>query len=58
MVALLGRDGGLLKDIVDEALIVPSNETGRIQEMHLAIEHVVCELVENELGIGVASGKG
>lgn len=57
IVALLGRDGGGLMEIVDEALVVPSNETGRIQEMHLAIEHVVCELVESELGIGVAKGK-
>jgi hypothetical protein len=39
-------------EIVDEALVVPSSETGRIQEMHLAIEHVVCELVEGELGVG------
>ena len=56
IVALLGRDGGGLMEIVDEALVVPSSETGRIQEMHLAIEHVVCELVENELGIGVSRG--
>jgi len=56
IVALLGRDGGGLMKIVDEALVVPSSETGRIQEMHLAIEHVVCELVESELGIGVSRG--
>ena len=44
---------------MDEALVVPSSETGRIQEMHLAIEHAVCELVEADLGSGEKQrGKG
>jgi D-sedoheptulose 7-phosphate isomerase len=47
--ALLGRDGGPLKSQVDFALVVPSNSTSHIQEMHLAIEHVVCALVEQEV---------
>ena len=49
VVALLGRSGGQLKDIADLALIVPSSETARIQELHLAIEHVICDLVEHRL---------
>lgn len=48
-VALLGRDGGSLATAVDEALIVPSEETSRIQELHLAIEHLIVEWVEQEL---------
>jgi D-sedoheptulose 7-phosphate isomerase len=48
-VALLGRDGGPLLALVDDALVVPSSETGHIQEIHLAIEHAICELVEEEL---------
>jgi len=52
VVALLGRDGGPLLQLADEAIVVPSAETGRIQELHLAIEHIVCELVEEEVGEG------
>ena len=49
VVAMLGRSGGQLKDLVDLALIVPSNDTAHIQELHLAIEHVICDLVEDRL---------
>jgi D-sedoheptulose 7-phosphate isomerase len=49
VVALLGKSGGSLKDLVDVALIVPSNDTAHIQELHLAIEHVICDLVEDRL---------
>jgi D-sedoheptulose 7-phosphate isomerase len=49
VVALLGRSGGQLKDLVDLALIVPSSDTAHIQELHLAIEHVICDLVEDRL---------
>jgi D-sedoheptulose 7-phosphate isomerase len=49
VVALIGRGGGPLRGLVDEALVVGSDDTGHIQAVHLAIEHVVCELVEREL---------
>ena len=49
VVALLGRTGGELKDLADVALIIPSDDTARIQELHLAIEHVICDLVEDRL---------
>ena len=49
VVALLGRTGGDLKDLADVALIIPSDDTARIQELHLAIEHVICDLVEDRL---------
>ena len=48
-VGLLGRDGGKLKALSDLSIIVPSNNTPRIQEIHLFICHILCELVEKEL---------
>ena len=49
VVAFLGRTGGQLKSLVDAALVIPSGDTARIQELHLAIEHVICDLVEARL---------
>ena len=46
VVAFLGKSGGPLRDLADAAIVVPSSHTARIQEMHLALEHVICELVE------------
>ena len=48
-VAFLGRDGGALAGEVDEALVVPADDTGQIQILHLALEHLVVELVESAL---------
>jgi D-sedoheptulose 7-phosphate isomerase len=48
-VAFLGRGGGELAGEVDEALVVPSDETSQIQVLHLALEHLVVELVEASL---------
>ena len=48
-VAFLGRDGGTLVGEVDEALVVPADDTGQIQILHLALEHLVVELVESAL---------
>ena len=45
-VALLARGGGQLRSLVDHALVVPTEVTARAQEIHLAIGHVICELVE------------
>jgi D-sedoheptulose 7-phosphate isomerase len=52
VVALLGKSGGELKDLADIALIVPADDTARIQEVHLAVEHVICDLVEERLRAG------
>jgi D-sedoheptulose 7-phosphate isomerase len=49
-VAFLGRGGGALGGLVDEAVVVPSDDTGLIQILHLALQHVVVELVESALG--------
>ena len=43
---LLGRDGGKLKDLVDDALIVPSTVTARIQEVHQMVYHFWCEALD------------
>ncbi len=46
---LLARGGGRLKDRVDLALVVPTDVTARAQEVHLAMEHVVCGLVDRAM---------
>ncbi len=46
---LTGRDGGLMNQHCDINLIVPSDDTPRIQEMHLLFEHTICQIVDNEL---------
>jgi D-sedoheptulose 7-phosphate isomerase len=48
-VALLARGGGRLGERVDRALVVPTDVTARAQEMHLALQHIVCDLVERTL---------
>lgn len=48
-VAFLARDGGRLRGMVDQALVVPTDVPARAQEMHMVLGHVVCELVEAAL---------
>ncbi len=48
-IGLLGSGGGQVAPLVDLALIVAHRETPRIQEVHLTIEHIICQLVEDEL---------
>lgn len=48
-VGLLGKDGGSIKDVCDLALIVPTNDTPRVQEAHITIIHIVCDLLEKTL---------
>ncbi len=48
-IGLLGKDGGILKDFVDTAIIVPSFDTQRIQEGHITIGHILCDIVEQFL---------
>lgn len=49
VIGLLGRDGGATRDLVDVAVIVPSDDTQRIQEGHITIGHIICALVEREM---------
>jgi D-sedoheptulose 7-phosphate isomerase len=48
-VGFTGDSGGKMKDLCDLCLQVPSNETPRIQEMHITIGHIVCALVEEQI---------
>jgi D-sedoheptulose 7-phosphate isomerase len=48
-IALTGIGGGRLRSVADYCFAVPSAETPRIQEAHILIGHIICELVENEL---------
>ena len=48
-IALTGEGGKNLKEIADICLVIPSNKTCRIQEAHITIGHIICELVEKEL---------
>jgi len=48
-IALTGCDGGELKDMADIVVCVPSKDTPRIQEAHILIGHIICELVESSL---------
>lgn len=45
--ALLGKDGGKIRSCVDYPVVVKSNTTARIQESHICIIHILCELVES-----------
>lgn len=41
-----GRDGGVMREFCDVLLISPSNDTPRIQEMHILMGHILCDLIE------------
>ena len=43
---LLGKGGGALRDLVDMALVVPSSDTQRVQEVHITVGHIFCEVLE------------
>jgi D-sedoheptulose 7-phosphate isomerase len=49
-IGLLGNVGGEIKSIVDYPLIVESNSTARIQEIHRIVSHIICDLVEKKMG--------
>ncbi|MCK4858974.1 MAG: D-sedoheptulose 7-phosphate isomerase [Candidatus Omnitrophica bacterium] len=48
-IALSGKDGGKLKEVADICLIVPSDDTAHIQETHITIGHIICEIVEEKI---------
>jgi len=56
-VALLGEHGGRLGPIVDLPILVPSGETARIQEIHLALEHAVADLVDEHYAADSHAGE-
>lgn len=50
-ITLLGKDGGQARMFADQAIVIPSDSTARIQESHILIGHIICDLIEQELGV-------
>jgi D-sedoheptulose 7-phosphate isomerase len=48
-IAMTGESGGKMKEMADILLNVPSTDTPRIQECHILIGHIICEIVEKEM---------
>jgi D-sedoheptulose 7-phosphate isomerase len=48
-VALLGKDGGKLKNMVNHSIVVPHSDAGRIQESHIMIGHILSQLLEEKI---------
>ncbi len=50
VLSLSARDGGALRARSDIALVIPTERTDRAQEIHLCVQHLICEVVEEALG--------
>lgn len=50
-IAFTGENGGKLKEVADYILQIPSTDTPRIQEAHILIGHIICELIETDMFI-------
>ncbi len=48
-VGLLGKDGGTIKNVCELSLIIPSPDTPRVQEGHITMIHIVCDLLEKRM---------
>ena len=48
-IAFLGGNGGKIKPMIDQSIIIPSANVQRIQEGHITVAHIICEIVEEEL---------
>ena len=46
-----GKDGGKMKNQCDEIIMIPSQSTARIQEMHILVGHMLCGALEQKLGL-------
>lgn len=51
VIGLLGKGGGVLRNLCEVAIVVPSQTTARIQEAHIFVGHTLCALVEEALGL-------
>ena len=49
VLAFSARDGGALRALADHSVIIPTDRTDRAQELHLCIEHVICDVIEADL---------
>jgi D-sedoheptulose 7-phosphate isomerase len=50
-IALTAKDGGKVRGLADLTLIVPTNRTDRAQEIHLAIQHAICDALDAEASL-------
>ena len=50
-IGLLGKGGGKSAELVNQSIIVPSKSTARVQEMHILIGHILCDLIEEGLNL-------
>ena len=50
-IGLLGKGGGKSSELVNQSIIVPSESTARVQEMHILIGHIICDLIEEGLNL-------
>ena len=48
-IGLTGESGGKMKTVSDFLINVPSTDTPRIQESHILIGHIICEIIENKM---------
>jgi D-sedoheptulose 7-phosphate isomerase len=48
-IGLLGKNGGVLREVVSLSLIIPSGVTARIQEMHILIGHLICSYIDQKM---------
>lgn len=49
VLSLSARDGGPLRELSDHMVVVPTSRTDRAQEVHLCIQHLICEMIEEEV---------
>jgi D-sedoheptulose 7-phosphate isomerase len=56
VLALSARDGGALRALADHNVVVPTDRTDRAQEVHLCIQHLICDLIEAEELVGRGAG--
>ena len=47
-IAFLGGDGGYIRNVAQTSLVVPVQDTGRVQECHILLGHIICEIIDNE----------
>ena len=49
IIGFLGKGGGSSKELVDIPIVIPSDDTQRIQEGHITLAHIICGIIENEM---------
>ena len=49
VIGFLGKGGGKSKEMVDVPIVIPSDDTQRIQEGHITVAHIICGIIENEM---------